>query len=335
MKRRYVFALIIIFIFASVLVFASSPKKEKEGIVMIWMPKLLGIDYFNSCRDGAEVAADELGISLKEDAPIEADVTKQIELIDNYITQGVDIIALAANDPVAISPVLKKAHDAGIQVITWDADADYASSGRPLFINQTSYELFGRGFIKLIARDVGADAKVGIVTSFFTAPNQSKWIEWMKVELEENYPNMELLDIREGEEDQTVAFRVAQDMMKAYPEMDALIGLASTVLPGCAEAAKQMGKVDEVYITGGSTPNLMKKYIKDGSSDPFLLWNTYDLGYLTVYAAKALYDGEITGADGETFDAGKMGTFTIGKSGEVVMGPPFEFNIDNIDDFNF
>jgi ABC-type sugar transport system substrate-binding protein len=334
MKRLFLLALVVIFLCVSTIAFSVSKEKE-EGIMMIWMPKLLGIDYFNSCLEGAEAAADELGITLKEDAPIEADVTKQIELIDNYITQGVDIIALAANDPVAISPVLKKAQNADIHVVTWDADADYGASGRPLFINQTSYELFGRGFIKLIARDVGESAKIGIVTSFFTAPNQSKWIEWMKVELEENYPNMELVDIREGEEDQTVAFRVAQDMMKAYPEMDALIGLASTVLPGCAEAAKQMGKVDELYVTGGSTPNLMKKYIKDGSSDPFLLWNTFDLGYLTVYAAKALYDGEITGAEGETFKAGKMGTFTIGANGEVVMGPPFEFNSDNIDDFNF
>lgn len=337
MKRRTKLMLLftVVMLCVSFLAFAGGEKEKAdagdEGIELIWMPKLLGIDYFNSCRDGAEEAAAELGINLKEDAPVEADVTKQVELIDNYITQQVDIIAVAANDPQAIAPIMKKAADAGIKTVTWDADANE----RMIFVNQTSYELFGRGFPKLIAKYVGEDAKIGIVTSFFTAPNQQKWIEWIKKEIEQNHPQMEILDIREGEEDQTVAFRVSQDMIKAYPEMNVLIGLASTVVPGCAEAVKQAGKSDEIFVTGGSTPGLMRKYVKDGSCDPFLLWNTVDLGYLSVYAAKALYDGEISGKKGETFEAGRMGEYTVGDNGEIVMGPPFEFNEDNIDDFDF
>lgn len=334
MLRRVFLLTVAIVLLSAMVVSAGGGREaavEEEGIQMIWMPKLLGIDYFNTCRDGAEVAARELGINLREDAPVEADVTQQIELIDNYITRRADIIAVAANDPTAIAPIMRRAAQAGITTVTWDADADV----RMLFINQTSFELFGRGLIEVIAKYHGDDAQIGIITSFFTAPNQQKWIEWIEIEIAENHPNMEIVDIREGEEDQTISFRVAQDMIRAYPEMDAMIGLASTVLPGVAEAVKQAGKEDEIFVTGGSTPNLMRRYIKDGSSDPFLLWNTNDLGYLTVYAAHALHTGEISGTEGETFAAGRMGEYTIGPNSEVVMGPPFEFNAENIDDFDF
>jgi len=324
-------------LFATGSIFAKGAyaASNKQELTIIWMPKFLGLEYFNTCRKGAEEAGKELGIAIKEDAPLTGDATKQVEMIDNYITQKVDILAISANDPKAIAPITKKAIAAGITTLTWDADVDSNMSGRRLFVNQTSYELYGRGMVTSAAKYAGEDARVGILTTFFTAPNQSKWVEWIKKEMAENHPKMKLLDIREGEEDQNIGFRVTQDMIKSNPDMNCIIAISSAISPGAAEAIAQMGVKDRVNLIASSTPNAVKKYIKSGDMKAALLWNTKDLGYLTVYAAKALYDHNITGKEGEKFKVGRMGEYTIGKNGEIVLGPPFVFNAENIDQFNF
>ena len=70
-------------------------------------------------------------------------------------------------------------------------------------------------------------------------------------------------------------------------------------------------------------------------SSEFALWNPEDLGYLAAYTAKALVDGDIKGEEGDTFTAGKLGDFTVGADGVVLLGDPFVFTKDNIGDFNF
>ena len=79
----------------------------------------------------------------------------------------------------------------------------------------------------------------------------------------------------------------------------------------------------------------MREYVKDGTVKEFALWNPADLGYLAAYAGAALASGQITGAEGEKFKAGKLGEYTVGADGEVVLGPPTDFNAGNIDQFNF
>ena len=79
----------------------------------------------------------------------------------------------------------------------------------------------------------------------------------------------------------------------------------------------------------------MREYVEDGTVDAFALWNPGDLGYLAAYAANALADGDITGEEGDTFEAGDLGEFTVGADGIVLLGDPFVFNADNIDDFDF
>ena len=79
----------------------------------------------------------------------------------------------------------------------------------------------------------------------------------------------------------------------------------------------------------------MRDYVEDGTVTEFALWNPGDLGYLAAYAAKALVDGTITGEEGDTFDAGDLGSFDVGADGTVLLGDPYRFNKDNIGDFDF
>ena len=311
----------------------TNPKDLKGKELVIYdVPKLIGIDYFAATTQGMQDAAKELGnVKVTTDAPTEAKIEKQIEFIDNFITKNPDVIMYASNDPVAISPVLRKALEKGIRVVGYDADAE--ENAREFFVNQATFEGIGKALVDTVAKEAGEDAKVAIVTSSLTAPNQNRWIDVIKAYMPEKYPNMKLLDIRPSEEDQNLAFTVTQDLMKAYPEMNAVIGLSSVAFPGAADAVSQAKKCDSVHVTGLSTPKAMKSFVKSGCVQDVVLWNAVDLGYAATYVARALADGTLKPGDKEV-EAGKLGKLQITGS-EILLGPPFVFTKDNIDQFDF
>jgi len=305
----------------------------QDTIQVAMIPKLVGIDYFAATEEGAVQAAEELGnIELIHRGPTTASVNDQIQLIENFTTAGVDVIAVAANDPEAIAPSLQAAMDQGVKVVTFDADAD----ARHLFVNQTTFEGFGQALIDETVRQVGEDAKIAIVTSSLTAPNQNAWIDAMEAHMEANYPELEVLDIRPSEESQELAFNVTQDLLRVYPEMEAVIGLSSVAFPGAAEAVKQADKAGEVAVIGASTPKQMKPFMDDGVIESVVLWNPVDLGYLAIYAAKAAVEQDL--APGDVIDAGKLGEREVREDDTslwVLLDDPFIFTPENIGDFDF
>jgi len=304
---------------------ATSQKKLTIGV----MPKLVGIDFFNACERGAKEAAKELNVELVFDGPITADATKQVEMLDTWITRKFDVIAVAPNDPHALSPTLKKAIQRGIKVLTWDADSDPDS--RNYFVSQATYESVGYALVDVMAELIGGKGKVAVVTGSLTAANQNEWMVWMRKRIAEKYPTMEIVTVKPAEEDQQLAFQVATDLMKAYPDLSGIFGITSVALPGAAEAARQAGKSGKIVITGLSTPNIMRQYVKDTTVKEFVLWSPVDLGYLTVYAAKLLQEqGQLP----EKFQAGRLGEISRLQT-MILLGQPIRFNAQNIDQYQF
>ncbi|WP_051866076.1 substrate-binding domain-containing protein [Streptosporangium roseum] len=137
-----------------------------------------------------------------------------------------------------------------------------------------------------------------------------------------------------GDDDQK-SFQETQGLLQAYPDLK---GIISPTAVGISAAARHIsGSKDKgkITLTGLGTPNQMREFVKDGTVQQFALWNPKDLGYLAGYSAAAPASGQITGAEGEKFKAGKLGEYTIGKDGEVILGAPFVFTADNIDEFDF
>ncbi len=304
-----------------------------QQLTVAMIPKLVGIDYFAATEQGAQEAVDEIGnIRFIHRGPTTASVNEQIQLIENFITAGVDVIAVAPNDPQAIAPALQSAMDAGIQVVTFDADAN----ARNLFVNQVTFEGFGETLVDNMVSQVGEDARVAIVTSSLTAPNQNAWIDAMNAHIEENYPNFEIVDTRPSEEDQQLAFSVTQDLLRVYSDLDGIFALSSVAFPGAAEAVQQAGRGGEVAVVGASTPQQMAPFMEAGVIESVVLWNPVDLGYLTIYAAKALVEQGLE--PGSTFEAGRLGSYEVQEdetSMWVLLGDPFVFTSENIGDFNF
>lgn len=318
----------LLILFLCLLLTACSPPQNQTLTIGV-MPKLVGIDYFNACEKGAQEAAKELGVTVVYDGPITNDVTKQAEMIDTWITRQMNVITVAPNDPHALAPTLKKAMQNGIKVLTYDADSD--ADSRHFFVNQATYEGIGYALVDIMAEEVGNSGDVAIITGSLTAANQNIWMEWMRKRQAEKYPDLNIVTVKPSEEDQQLAFQVAQDLIKAYPNLKGMWGITSVAFPGAARAVRESGYSGKISVVGLSTPNSMREYVKDGTVKTVLLWNPIDLGYLTVYAAKKLHD---EGALPEEFDAGRLGK--IKRNGqEILLGPPMRFTKENIDDFNF
>jgi ABC-type sugar transport system substrate-binding protein len=298
------------------------------------LPKKKGVPYFTSCAKGAAEAANELGIELVYDGPTDGSPEKASAMIERWAAQGFDVIAVSPNDPNVLAPAMRAARAKGVHVITWDADG--VADARAFMINQATSRDIGFALVDTMVKDLGgAEKAVGdaaIVTATLTAANQNEWIGFMKERLKE-YPGLNLVEIKPSNEDQRVAFQVTRDLIAAYPGLRGVWGISSVSFPAAAEAIKQSGKAGQVFVTGLSTPNDMKSAVKEGTVASVILWNTVDLGYLTVYAASALARGELK-AGATTLKAGRLGEKKI-DGDKVLLGDILVFTKANIDEFDF
>lgn len=306
-----------------------NPISGKKAVIGM-MPKAKGDPYFISCKKGADEAAKELGAELLWDGPTDLDPAKQNEVVEAWITRGVDAIAVSVENKEAISTVLKKAKDKGIKVITWDADAN--KDARDFLINQATPQGIGETLMDETARMLGGKGEFAIVTASLSAANQNEWIKYIKERMAAKYPDIKLVAIQPSDGDRDRAFQETQNILKVYPNVKVIMGIAAPAVPGIAEAVKQSGKTD-VKVTGLSLPNMCKPYIKSGVVDSIVLWDTGNLGYLSVYAANALVNGKLKKGD-KTIEAGKLKNIEV-VDDEVRLGKPFIFNKDNVDNFDF
>src|SRR2546421_1247457 len=298
--------------------------------VIALMPKAKGDPYFVSCKQGADEAAKELGVELLWDGPTDLDPAKQNEVVEAWITRGVDVIAVSVENKVGISTVLRKAKEKGIKVITWDADAE--KDARDFFIDQATPQGIGYTLTDEAARILNNKGEFAIITASLSAANQNEWIKYIKERMAQKDPDLKLDAIQPSEGDRDRAFAETQTVLKVYPNAKLIMAIAAPAVPGAAEAVQQSGRND-VKVTGLSLPNMNKPYVHAGVVDSVVLWNTVDLGYLTVYAANALASGQLKRGDKE-MTAGRVGKIEVADD-EVRLGAPFVFNKSNIDRFNF
>ena len=309
---------------------SSSPATGAHKTIIAMMPKAKGDPYFISCRQGADEAAQALGAELLWDGPTDLDAAKQNEVVEAWITRGVDVIAVSVENQAGISTVLRKAKQKGIHVITWDADAE--KDARDFLINQATPQGIGYTLTDEAARILNGKGEFAIITASLSAANQNEWIKHIKARLAEKYPDLKLVAIQPSEGDRDRAFSETQTVLKVYPQVKLIMAIAAPAVPGAAEAVKQSGRTD-VRVTGLSLPNMCKPYVHSGVIESVILWNTVDLGYLTVYASKALSEGGLKRGDKE-LTAGRLGKIEV-RDDEVMLGAPFIFNKSNIDRFNF
>jgi rhamnose transport system permease protein len=308
----------------------GGPNKSGKKMTIAMMPKSKGNAYFIACKRGADEAATELGVELIWDGPTATEPGKQTEIVDTWVTRGVDVIAVAVENKAALSTALRNARAKGIKVITWDADAE--PDARDFFVNQATPEGIGYKLMDEAARVLGGKGDFAVVTGSLTADNLNEWRKHIEARRAAKYPDMRLVVTQPCDDLQTKATEVAGSIMNAHPDVKLLMAICSPAVPGAAEAVKASGRRD-VRVIGLGLPNENRAFVHAGITDCVILWNTMDLGYLTIHAAKQLADGELK-PGATSIRAGRLKSREI-KGDNVLLGQPFPFTKENIDQFDF
>ena len=314
----------------------SAPSATGKLLRIGMMPKLMGISFFDATRRGALEAAHELDVELIYDGPTESRSEDQIRMLDGWVAQGFDVIAVAPNDPDGVARTLKNAQDAGVTIVTWDTDANPETSKRPIFVNQCAPESIGYTLVDVMAEGIkrrGGDLAGDylIVSGTATAANQNVWMDYMRRRIGEKYPEITLLEPLYPGEDHQKSQEQAAEAVAANPDIKGIWGITSVSLPAAAKVVRDAGRAEQIFVTGLSLPNTMREYIKDGTLDEFVLFSPVDLGYLTVHVAKRMAEGHLNPG---TYDFGRLTGIEV-REGQAVLGPPLIFNTNNIDDFDF
>jgi len=307
----------------------------KKGLTVGFLPKQVNNPYFTSADKGGEKALTELGEKYKEVGPSSAtDTSSQVSYVNTLTQQQVHAMAVSAQDPGALCTALKQAMSNGIKVVTYDSDTK--PECRNAFVSQASAEDLGRTEVQLLAEQIGYQGEIAILSAAQTATNQNTWIDYMKDELKgPKYKNIKLVKVAYGNDDAQQSFQQTQGLLQEHPNLKGIISPTTVGIKAAAQYLSGSKYKGKVKLTGLGTPNDMRKYVKNGTVDAFELWDPAKLGELAARTAVALASGQISGKEGETFKAGDMGAYTIGKDGVINLGKPTVFNSKNIDQFTF
>lgn len=308
----------------------SSAAGKKYKIVI--MPKLVGIPYFNASETGVKKAGEDLGVDVTYTGPTKADAAEQVKMIEDLISKGVDAIAVAPNDPAALSPVLKKAKEKGILVMDWDTPAD--QSIVDLSVHQIDDVQFAQHIWDSLVKNMGTDeGDYAIITGGLSAANLNGWIDAGLKYAKEKYPKLKLVtDKVPSDEKQQVAYQKALELIKAYPNLKGIIGFSTPAPLGAAQAVQEKGLQAKIAVVGTGLPTDSKPYLADGSLKVSTLWDPGQLGYLTVALAKLKLDKQEI-KDG--MDIPNVGKITVKDGKTIIMGPPTDFTKENADKFKF
>jgi len=317
---------------AGLMLFTAGIGLAQSKPKVAFVPQIVGIPYFNAMEGGGKDAAEKFGVEFVYTGPTDTNPAEQLRIVNGLIDQGVSAVSLSVLDASSIDPVMKKAKEKGVKIFTSDSDAP--KSEREVYVAQALDQDLGYTIIDELAKRIGEQGTIGIVSGEATATNLNTWIGFMQQRAKEKYPKITLLQPQFAGGTAQRAFQLATDLMTAHPDLKGLIAVASTTCPGVAQAIESAGKIGKVIGTGYGSPNTVRAYLKSGAFGFSVLWNPRDLGYLTVWVGKQLIDGKPF-AESNTVPGLDQPVKYDAATKVLLLGPPTVFTKENVDQYKF
>ena len=296
--------------------FLAAPASAADGpYKMPTVVKISGIQWFNRMEEGVDEYAKESGNNAYQVGPASADAQLQVQLIEDMIAQGADAIAVVPFSPEAVEPVLKRAMDQGITVVTHEAsDIKNAEWDLEAFRNFD----FGGVIMQGLAECMGEEGEYAVFVGSLTSKTHNEWVDGAIAYQKEHYPNMTLVgDKNETYDDQQQAYQKAQEVLRTYPDIKGMQGSASTDVAGIGLAIEERGLEDDVCVFGLSLPSIAGQYMETGAVDGIYFWDPKLAGIAMNKLAEMLLKGEEVG-DG--LDLGVEGYTSLQQDGKVLYG---------------
>ena len=313
-----------------------------QSVKMLLLPKFTGVAVFDQANEGAQEAHKELQnpAELSYTGPDQASSAQggQIEYVTNAPTQGFNALMISNNSGDQIAPAAKAAADGDITVVTWDSPIPSAE-GESLFVAQVDFDETGTVMADMALDILGeAGGEFAVLSATPDAANQNAWIAALETALEDpKYANLKLVDTVYGDDVSEKSYNQALALVDSHPNLKLIMAPTTVGIAAAAKAMQDEGLCDKIKVSGLGLPAEMSAYVPD-CSPQFALWSFVDLGYVTYYATYLLATGALEGVEGEQFEAGRMGTYTIEKDPtrdaglRIVMGPFTVYDETNVNE---
>lgn len=276
--------------------------------------KIAGINWFNRMEEGVKKFGAETGINASLVGPAQADAAQQIPIIEDLIAQGVDALCVIPMDPTQLDPVLKKAMDAGIVVITHEASNQVNMHWN---IEAFDNSAFGAGLMDRLAESMGEEGEYAVFVGSLGSVTHNQWVDGGIARQLEAYPNMKLVgDKNETFDDAEIAYQKAKEVLAAFPNIKGFQGSASTDVAGIGRAIEEAGLQDEVSVVGTSLPSIAGDLLTTGAIDAIGFWDPAVAGEACNKLAQMQLAGEPIG---EGTDLGIPGYDSLILVGENVL----------------
>ena len=263
--------------------FAQDQKK------MVTVVKIAGIPWFNALENGVKKAGKDFGIDASMVGPANLDPAQQVKLLEDLIAQKVDVIGLVPIDVKVAEPVLKRAQEAGIPVITHEGPEQ---EGRTWNVELIDSVVFGEVQMQRLAKEMGEEGEYVVYVGTLTTPLHNIWADAAIAYQEENYPNMKLVADRfPGADEIDTAYKTTLDVIKAYPNLKGILAFGSNGPIGAGNAVREKRLGQKIAVVGTVLPSQAKPLIMDGTIREGYLWNPTDAGYAMVAVAKLVLGG--------------------------------------------
>lgn len=247
--------------------------------------------WFIRMEEGVKKFAADTGMNSFQKGPSKTDAALQVQVIEELIAQDIDALCVVPISPEACEPVLKKAMDKGIVVITHEATSQENTN-----YNIEAFDNVGYGAYMLdeLAKVMEEEGQFVTMVSFLTNASHMEWANSAIGRAKEKYPNMELIaeEYVETEDNLEIAYERAKELLKKYPNLKGFLGTSSYDAPGAGKAIDEMDKVGKVFAVGTSVTSVAEPFLETGSVSAVTCWDPADAGYVMNVLAKMILEGK-------------------------------------------
>ncbi|MBN8243590.1 autoinducer 2 ABC transporter substrate-binding protein [Nitratireductor aquimarinus] len=264
--------------------------KDDKKYTIATVVKVDGIAWFDRMRDGVEQFKGDTDHDVWMVGPSQADAAAQVQLIENLIAQGVDAITVVPFSVEAVEPVLKKARDRGIVVISHEASN----------LQNTDYDLeafdnlaYGANLMKELGKYTGGKGKYVTTVGSLTSKSQMEWVDGAVAYQKEHFPDMEMVGDRlETYDDAATDYTKLKEAMTTYPDITGILGAPMPTSAGAGRLIAEGGLKDKVFFAGTGLPSVAGEYLGNGDIQYIQFWDPAVAGYAMNMLAVAALEGK-------------------------------------------
>jgi ribose transport system substrate-binding protein len=258
--------------------------KKTGTIRLAVVPKAVGFSFWEDAHKGATCAASKLkDVNISWDGvSAETDVSGQVDLLQNFLTSGVNGLVYAATDAKTLYNVTKQAMQKGTPVMNIDSGTDPQPASVPVFA--TDNVAAARKVPDLIAAKLGKQGgKVAFIPFQAGTVTNDQRTQGFKAGLKK-HPELKLVATQSSQSDVNTALRVTSDILTAHPDLNAIFAANEPGVIGAAQAVRQAGKAGKIVIIGWDAAPDEVKGVKNGEISALVVQNPFRMGYDSVNA---------------------------------------------------